>query len=283
MSTGIPAMSAREIAIEAEAVDALNWFDDFDAAPTPVREALGLESRRVGTLAMVRSRIPFSHFNMVLTLGCPAAVDDAAFAAIDHFYAEAGLVKHWVLVNDHSEPADLGERLRARGYVRADAWDRVILRGTRPGLWAPHAVGCETVTSANAAEWSAFILTTYGMPPLVADWLHALVGRKGWFHALRRRDGHADAEVVMTRSLYLADNGWAWLGIDAPVPGVMAPCFDDDQKVTAHLLREAARAGAHSFVSDIEAPAPERQGPAYRRWAELGFAPAYLRQLYRRG
>ena len=282
MSTGNRAMGARDVAIAAEAVDALNWFDDFDAAPPHVRAALELESRRVGTLAMVRSRIPFSHFNMVLTLGCPATVDDAAFAAIDRFYAEAGSARHWVLVNDHSLPADLGKRLLARGYVSAEAWDRVILRGARPELWAPHALGCETVTPVNAGDWSAFILKTYGMPPLVADWLHALVGRKGWLHALRRGDGRPGAEVVMARSLYLADNGWAWLGIDAPVPGVMAPCFDDDQKVTAHLLLEAALSGAHSFASDIEAPAPQRQGPAYRCWAELGFAPAYLRQLYRR-
>jgi len=276
-------MSAREVAIAAEAVDTDNWLDDFAAAPPPVRDALALGARREGALAMVRSRVPFSHFNMVLTLGCPAPVDDAAFAAIDRFYAEAGVAKHWVLVNDHSEPADLDERLRARGYAPAGAWDRVILRGARPELWGTHAAGCESVGAANAAEWSAFLLKCYGMPPPIAHWLHALVGRKRWLHALRRVGGQPGAPVAMVRSLYLADNGWAWLGIDAPVPGVMAPCFDDDQKVTAHLLLEAAKAGAHSFVSDIEVPSLERTGPGYQRWGELGFAPAYLRRLFSRG
>lgn len=283
MTRELRPLSAREIAVAAEDIDTRNWFDDFAAAPPPVREALALGARREGTLAMVRSRIPFSHFNMVLTLGCPAAADEAAFAAIDRFYAEAGVGKHWIVINDHSEPADLAARLLARGYASAGAWDRVILRGARPDLWAAHAAGCETVTPANAADWSGFILQCYGMPPPIAPWLHALVGRKGWFHALRREGARPDGPVVMVRSLYLGDDGWAWLGIDAPVPGVMASCFDDDQKVTAHLLLEAARAGAHSFVSDIEAPSPERTGPGYRRWAELGFAPAYLRRLYSRG
>jgi len=280
------ALTSRETAVAAEAVDARNWFDTFDAAPPPVRDGLGLGTRRIGDLAMVRSRIPFSHFNMVLTLGCPATADDAAFMAIDTFYGEAGVGKHWVTVNELSEPADLGQRLRARGYVDAGAWDRILLRGAtreQATRWAALAEGCETVNTTNAAEWSAFVLQCYGMPPPIAAWLQAMVGRPGWFHALRREGGRTGAPVAMVRSLYLADNGWAWLGIDAPVPGVMAPCFDDDQKVTAHLLRTAAAAGAHSFVSDIEVPSPERRGPAYERWGELGFAPAYLRRLYSRG
>jgi hypothetical protein len=87
----------------------------------------------------------------------------------------------------------------------------------------------------------------------------------------------------MVRSLYVDGDGWAWLGVDAPVPGVMAPCFDADQQVTAALLKTAAAAGAHSFVSDIEVPSPERSGPAYQRWEELGFTAAYLRRLFSRG
>lgn len=276
-------LSARELAIAAEDIDTRNWFDDFAAAPPPVREALALGTQREGALAMVRSRIPFSHFNMVLTLGCPAPANDAAFAAIDRFYGEAGVAKHWVVVNDRSEPADLGERLLERGYQRAGAWERVILQGARPDLWVAHAAGCETVTPANAAEWSAFLVKCYDMPPPIGQWLQALVGRKGWLHALRREGGRPGAPVAMARSLYLGDDGWAWLGIDAPVPGVMAACFDDDQKVTAHLLAEAAAAGAHSFVSDIEVPSADRTGPAYQRWRELGFAPAYLRRLFSRG
>lgn len=283
MSPVLNTPSGPELAIAAESIDSRNWFDNFDAAPPSVREALGLASHCPGALAMVRSRIPFSHFNMVLTLGCPAPVDDAAFAAIDRFYGEAGVAKHWILVNDHSQPGDLGERLVARGYAGAGQWDRVILQGARPEAWAAIASGCEAVTRANAADWSDFILECYGMPAPIATWLHALVGRRGWSHALRRQDGRHDAPVVMVRSLYRADDGWAWLGIDAPVPGVMAPCFDDDQKVAAFLLREAAQAGAHSFVSDIEVPSPDRRGPAYERWGELGFTPAYLRRLYARG
>lgn len=268
------------LAMRAERIDADNWIDDFAAAPPHVAAVLGLTATRQGELAMVRSGIPFSHFNMVLTLGCPAAANREAFDAIDRFYAEGGGGRHWVLVNDHSRPHDLAHRLLARGYEPDGVWERVVCQSVPADRWASQAQGCELVTPANQADWSGFILRCYGMPPLIADWLHALVGRRGWTHAVRREGGRADGRVVMARSLYRDGEGWAWLGIDAPVPGVMAPCFDDDQRVTATLLADAAARGAQGFVSDIELPSPARDSEAYQRWGELGFAPVYLRKLY---
>jgi hypothetical protein len=274
------ALTPREVALLAEDVDTRNWMDQHAAAPPALREALGLASSWEGGLAMVRSRIPFSHFNMVLTLGCPAPAHEAAFAAIERFFAAGSAGRHWILINDHSEPRSLAQQLLARGYEAGEAWERVVLRGARPDLWAAHAQGCELVGATNQADWSGFICRCYGMPPPIETWLHALVGRRGWLHALRREGGRSEGAVVMARSLFTADNGWAWLGIDAPVPGVMAPCFDDDQKVIATLLLAAAQAGAHTFVSDIEAPAADRSGPGYRCWGELGFEAPYLRRLF---
>jgi hypothetical protein len=273
-------LTLRTIAIQAELTDIRNWMDDFSAAPPSLAGALGLHAGwhgARGDLAMTRSAIPFSHFNMVMNLGCPAIVDDAAFEAIEKLYAGN---RHWVVVNDHCQPPDLEELLLARGYQRVGAWDRVILRGARPDLWAAHAAGVELVGVNNMADWSGFICQAYGLPPPIAMWLQNLVNRKSWTHAMLRG---SDAKVVMARSLYQADDGWAWLGVDAPVPGVMAPSFAEDRRVIAALLMHAAKAGTHSFVSDIEAPSPTRRGPGYECWESLGFIPEYLRRLFSKG
>ncbi len=279
-TTPLAILSGYAMAVRAERIDADNWIDDFAAAPAQVAAALGLVATRQGELAMVRSHVPFSHFNMVLTLGCPAAVDQEAFDAIERFYAEGGAARHWVLVNQYSQPHDLGQRLVARGYAPDGAWERVVLQGAPVDRWAAHANGCEVVTPSNAADWSSFLLGCYGMPPPIGEWLKALVGRKGWTHAIRREGGRTDGKVVMARSLYQDGEGWAWLGIDAPVPGVMAPCFEDDQKVIATLLTDAAARGARAFVSDIELPSPTQDSEAYQRWGELGFSAVYRRELY---
>lgn len=278
--TDVPILSGYSLAVRAERIDADNWIDDFSAAPAAIAAALGLATKREGELVMVRSRIPFSHFNMVLTLGCPASVSSKAFDAIDRFYAEGGGGRHWILVNEHSQPHDLSRQLGTRGYVLDGAWERVVLQGVPGDRWAASAQGCEMVTPASADDWSRFILDCYGMPALMGDWLKALVGRQGWLHAIRREGGRTDGKIVMARSLYKDHEGWAWLGIDAPVPGVMASCFEDDQKVVATLLAHAADQGARAFVSDIEVPSPTRDSEAYRRWGELGFSAVYRRELY---
>lgn len=273
-------MTPRQIALQAELTDTRAWLDQFAAAPAPVAAGLDLRVHTDGPLQMLRSRIPFSHFNMVLTLGCPAPADEPTFTAIERFYAGT---RHWVLVNDCSEPDDLAAQLLARGYEPAGVWDRVVARSVHAARCAPHAHGCEFVDAGNVVDWIAFVRGCYGMPAPIGDWLQALAGRPGWIHAFRREGGQPGARIVMARSLFIADDGWAWLGIDAPVPGVMAPCFDDDRHVTATLLTAAARAGAHAFVSDIEAPSPTREGRVYDDWRGLGFECVYRRALYARG
>ena len=273
------ALTARDVAVLAESIDTRNWLDQHAAAPEAVRKGLMLDHRYADGLAMVSSAIPFSHFNMVLTLGCPAVASPEALELIDRFYAASPAGRHWILVNDHSEPQELGAQLTQRGYVENDGWDRVVLRGPREVIWRPHASGCEIVGDRNAEDWVNFLLKCYGMPQPVGEWLRALIGRAGWIHALRRENGRPEGPVVMVRSLFHA-GGWAWLGIDAPIPGVMAPCFDDDRAVVSALLCEAAGLGAHSFVSDIEVASPTRSGPQYRYWNELGFEAVYLRRVF---
>lgn len=271
-------LTGRDLAIRAEHADTLAWLDLYEAAPATLTEGLDLRSTRQGALVMVRSHVPFSHFNMVLTLGCPAPVDDAAFAAIGRFYGEA---TRCVLVNDFSEPSDLAAQLVSRGYTPSSVWDRVTLQGTPRDRWAPSAVGCERVDAANGTDWSEFVRGCYDMPAAIGGWLRALIGRPGWIHFIRRADGRAGAPVVMARSAFVDPGGWCWLGIDAPVPGVMADCFDDDRHVTAALVTSAADAGARAFVSDIEAVTRDRQGRGYAMWSALGFACVYRRRLFR--
>jgi hypothetical protein len=267
-----PAQTARL----AEAADTSSWIDTFASAPPHVAAELGLRCAQARDLVMTRSVIPFSHFNMVLTLGCPATVDDQAWAMIDEFY---GGQQHWIVVNDHSRPADLAASLTDRGYTPADRWDRVILRGPRHDLWQAYATDAELVTTANARQWSEFVCRTYGMPPIISDWLDAEVDRPGWCHAIHRDHTAPDNPIVMARSACI-DGGWAWLGIDAPIPGVMAPCYANDATVAAALLIEAAARGAHSFVTDIEAVSANRQGPGYDSWHALGFETTYRRTTY---
>jgi hypothetical protein len=267
----------RHLAERAELVDARSWLDQHDAAPPEVREAFGLRHQLVDGLAMVAGAIPFSHFNMVLTLGCPAPADDHAWTEVEQFYGQR---EHWIVTNDHSDPS-LPAELARRGYQPIDTWDRIVLTDHHPARWAAGSSDAELVHTGNAQAWAGFVVACYGMPPLIGTWLRALVGRPGWVHAILC-DGHRPGRpVVMARSAFI-DGDWAWLGIDAPIPGVMAPCYGHDQIVTAALLVELVRRGVRHITTDIEHTDPQRRGPAYDGWFDLGFRPAYRRTVHHR-
>jgi len=134
----------------------------------------------------------------------------------------------------------------------------------------------ERVTPDNASEWADYISNIYGLP--TAPWLTALVGRVGWHHYILRQD----SEIAAARSMYLHPDGMAWLGIDAPVPGIMAPSYESDFQICRAVVEDGINLGAKYFIADIEAPSPEMATPAYFNFEKLGFRRLYLRNNYGR-
>jgi hypothetical protein len=134
----------------------------------------------------------------------------------------------------------------------------------------------EAVTEATAEEWAVFVSASYGLPRW--PWLKSLALRTGWTHLFVRRG----AAMVAARSMYVRPDGRAWLGLDAPVPGVNASTYEEDAALCRELVRRGAAGGASCFVADVETPGSEPTGPAYDRFASLGFRRAYRRTDFAR-
>ena len=269
------------MAIEAELAETLCWVDMFEAAPDHVTDALGLVWEKYHNMYLFKSHVPFCHFNNVMNLGLTAVPDEDALKKIADFYGDK---QYWVITyGSHSEPADINRKLMADSYEPSDIWGRVILHGVSSenrASWAGLSSDVELVTTDTMEEWQVFIRQCYSMPPIIGDWLKSYVGRRGHIHAILR---NPDGEIVMARSLiYTHDKRWGWLGVDAPIPGVMADCYEEDKKVVAALLEAADKVGVKNFVADVEAQLDKEEGPAYERWTDLGFTLPYRRTLYRR-
>jgi hypothetical protein len=147
---------------------------EFVRETTHVAAAWGLVSMRQGDLAMVRSHVPFSHFNRVPTLGVPATADDRAFDAIERLYA-GGSGKHWILVNEYSRPHDLARKFVTRGYTPDGPWERVVRQG---------------VPAAKSA-----VMTAHKRSDPISQWVTKLEDRAGWQKACVAL-GHKHARIV---------------------------------------------------------------------------------------
>jgi hypothetical protein len=271
-----PVTAALAAMIEQGEVNA--WIDLYEAAPRDFAERHGLALVRRGDVVATLCRtIPFIHFNSVMNLGMSGVAEEDEIDEFLAIYRDAGVDRPWFYHIPHSRPDALQRWLESRHLTQHGGWDRIYRNG-RPQIQsatgATDGLSVEQVTAATAVEWAAFIDGIYGLP--TSPWLIALVGRPGWSHyTLRQAD-----RILAVRSMFMDGDGVVWLGIDAPVPGIMAPSFDLDAMICETMVRDGLAAGARYFVGDIEAPLADGDGPAYRNFARLGFSKAYFRAHY---
>jgi hypothetical protein len=265
-----------DLAAQIESCEVNAWWDLYAAAPADYARRLELDILRVENVVLTRCKtIPFVHFNCVMNLGMTAPATEALLDRVLALYRDAGVEEFAFFHIPHAQPAALPEWFAARNLRLQGGWER-ICRGSgalQAGVVESDSP-VEVVAQATAGEWAAYISEVYGLP--TEPWLLALVDRPGWSHYVLRRQGG----IAAARSLYVHHDGGAWLGIDAPVPGLMAPSFDLDARICEAMIRDGLAGGARYFVADIEAPSPDRDTPAYRYFEALGFKIPYFRSHY---
>lgn len=265
------------LAAQIELCDVAAWQDMYAAAPPDFSRRFQLELLRVEPAVLTRCpALPFVHFNCVMNLGFAQPATEELLDQILAVYHQAG-VRHFSFYHiPHAQPAALPAWFKARKLQRQGGWDRIYRDGRALSEHArtpQQGVVVEKVTRATAAEWAGYIDTCYGLP--TTPWLVALVERPGWHHYLLRQG----AEIIAVRTMY-ASGGKAWFGIDAPVPGVMAPSYDLDVQLCHAMVKDGLELGVQLFVADIEAPDVAMATPAYHHFETLGFKRPYFRSHY---
>lgn len=263
-----------ELAVRIEQAEVSAWQDFYAAAPAPLRQGLGLGIAEKGSTVLTAcAPIPFIMFNRVINLGIPEPASEAALDAAVQHYQDAGIQNYCIHHMPISQPEGLEDWLYARGLAPNGGWERIWRDHAAPSFEADPQV--EQIDAGTAGEWADFLFGLYKIP--IQPWLLALVGRPRWFHYALRKEGR----IVAARSQYVDPSGTAWMGIEAPVPGAMAPSFDDDRRICQTMVVEGLRHGIRVFGADIEVPSADRKGPAYDAFESLGFQLAYLRRHFR--
>ena len=267
-----------ETAARIESSEVNAWLDMYAACPRDFACRYGLDILSIGSIVLTRCKaIPFVHFNCVLNLGISEPATEEQVDEVIALYGDAGVKEFAFFHIPQSKPAELREWLLKRNFRERGGWERIYrANGARAGdtLGDLNGSMIEKVTPETAHEWAEFICSTYSLS--TKPWLLALAERAGWHHYLLRREGQPAA----ARSMYVHSDRMAWLGIDAPVPGLMAPSFDYDAMICREMVKDGLRLGVECFVADIEAPSASMATPAYRNFETLGFKLPYFRSHY---
>jgi len=150
------------------------------------------------------------------------------------------------------------------------------VRGAEPAAF-PVDSPVERVDAETADEWSEFMQRASILD--TGPWLPLLVGRPGWHHYVARGD---DGAVVAARSMFIGGDGLAWLGMDAPVPGIRTGDFCPAAALCEFIVADGVDRVVPFFLADIEAPSPEQDTPACEYFGRLGFSRPYVRAHWAR-
>jgi hypothetical protein len=246
--------------------------DMFAAAPRALVDALGIEAFRIAdATALVMRQVDDAQFNRVFGLGLERPVRPESLDEVVARFRPLNLSRSRLqLIPEVEARTGLAGWLAGRGMVR------------QPGGWTKRARSTEqlpevdtelsVIDAADApGAFSALACAGFGMPPMMAPWLDALVGRPDWrvFVAV---DGE---RPVSAGALYLAQD-CGWLGIGATLPDARGR---GGQGLIMRARIEAARAAGKAWaITETGAPLPgETPGPSYRNMDRHGFAEVHLR------
>jgi hypothetical protein len=246
--------------------------DMFRAAPRPLAEGLGLEAFPVGDgIGLCAARIDDAQFNRVFGLGLDAPVRPEHLDAVAARFRPLGLTKARLQFAPRvAEQPDLEGWLAERDMTRAPGGWTKRARETAVLPQAPTELAIVDAQDAPG-QFAAVACAGFGMPPALAPWLDALVGRPNW-RCFVAMDGEA---AVSAAALYLAED-CGWLGIGASLPEARGR---GGQGALMRRRVEAARdAGKAWAITETGAPLPgEAPGPSYRNMDRHGFAEVYVR------
>jgi GNAT superfamily N-acetyltransferase len=189
-----------------DAIEAAAMCDLYAAAPPEMR----MQSAVFGAVtALIAPTLPITFFNRVIGLGNETPATAADIERVSGLFEAAGIGSYWIHLVPSARPAELAELLQQRGFAPPPrrSWAK-FLRGTEAPPSPRTELRIREATPADAAAVANVVCTAFGMPPSIAPWFGALVGRPKW-HVLVAEDRE---RVVATASLFV-DADMAWLGV----------------------------------------------------------------------
>jgi hypothetical protein len=270
----------RATAAAIEAAEALAWADMYAAAPREWAEAAGQGFCRIGgTLVLSWAAAGRRYFSRAIGLGVLEPATEPAIDAILGLWHQQDIGMFLIQSLPACVPRAYEVWLRERGLEPFDAQDRIVRSGepAKPVADASdRELIVERVEPGTAEEWSRFLQRVYHLD--TGPWLPRLIGRERWHQYVVRERG----EIVAARGMYIAPDGYAWLGMDGPVPGITTDDYEPDAVICARIVEDGVANGARSFIADIEAPSAQMDTPAYAQFAALGFRRPYVRTHWTR-
>jgi GNAT superfamily N-acetyltransferase len=267
---------ADDLAARAEFGEAGAYARLVDSAPAALRDAHGLVCQRFGRAHAFAARDAGVSLmlNRVVGLGIADTADDTQLDAIDALYRAHGVQAYAVELAPAAQPADLAERLRARGFMPFKQLT-LMARAVEPLSVPDAAHAVRRAGPADRAEFARLACGHFGLGPLYEGLVQASFDDPAWQHWLA-----CDGDTPVATAMTCVDGDYAWIGWVGTIEpyrgrGIQAA-------LTAAQMQAAQAAGARWVTLETALAARRQPGPSQRNYLRLGWTALYNRTVYLR-
>jgi hypothetical protein len=257
--------------IRAESAERTALSDLHRAAPSDLREGLGLDLKEVGgALVSIARRQPTILVNRVVGLGLIHPADRETVDTIVERYRDAGVGRYFLQLDPAATPEDLPAWLEDAGlepYHRA--WAK-FERGAEPAPAARSDLEVREIGAEHAMEFGRIAAAGFELDDAWIPALAGLVGRDGW-HVYMSFDGDQPAGCGAMR----IHEGVGWLDWAATLPEFRRR--GSQGAVIVRRITDGIGLGCQSFATSTGEAVDGDAQHSYRNIERYGFRRTHAR------
>jgi GNAT superfamily N-acetyltransferase len=247
-------------------------------APAPLRETLGVASRRFGSvLATVVRKDPLGHFNRAAGFGADDPITVEVLTEVRDFFREQGMSAGDFMIAPSLLPPDWAAMAATLNLtegtrnVKLGCETAAVLAAANRGKTLDPALRVGLVEPGQALEWGTVMMTNFGSTmPAMAEMAASCVGRPD-YPAYAVYEGE---RIIATGSIFInGDCAGGWGGTTEPE----ARGRGAQSALIVALAQAAQAAGCRWLVADTGAEAPGEHNPSLHNMMRAGLELMYER------
>jgi GNAT superfamily N-acetyltransferase len=235
--------------------------------------AIGMRTFDVGNVvcAVIAALPGVPMVNHTVGLGEDEQADDAVLDAVAAFYAGIG-VRYYAAVTPSARPADIRDRLAARGFTRGYDWMK-FTRSTKKVPAPRTELEVRLVGARGANDFARIVIAAYGFPNTVAPSIAAVPELEGWSAYVAYEGGEAAAAGAV-----FVSGRVGWLGFAGTAPEHRRK--GGQGAILAARIARARGLGVETLATETGVIEEDRPSESYRNLLRSCFREAYVRENY---